>query len=55
MQFNVYRVDINEDAADIKTQLNDDLVKLEWVDLARLDDYNLTPPSISLFKRLGYT
>ncbi|HEU4966622.1 MAG TPA: NUDIX hydrolase [Candidatus Saccharimonadales bacterium] len=54
MQFNVYRVDIDKDAVDIETKTSDDLVKLEWVNLKRLNEYKLTPPSATLFKRLGY-
>ena len=53
MNFNVYRVDVDRDAAEIETKLSDDLVKLEWVVLAKLGDYKLTPPSVALFKRLG--
>ena len=53
MQFNVYRVDVDQNAADIETKTSDDLVKLEWVDLKQLGNYKLTPPSIALFKRLG--
>jgi 8-oxo-dGTP pyrophosphatase MutT (NUDIX family) len=53
MQFNVYRVDVGKNAAEIKTKLSDDLVKLEWVAPEKLSEYMLTPPSIALFKRLG--
>jgi len=53
MQFNVYRVDIDQNADKIKTELSDDLVKLAWVDLTDLNNYKLTPPSVALFKRLG--
>lgn len=54
MQFYVYQVDVNKNAANIKTRPSDDLVKLEWVDLKQLNEYKLTPPSIALFERLGY-
>lgn len=54
MKFYVYRVDIDKNADEIETKLSDDLVKLEWVDLERLGDYKLTPPSVTLFRRLGY-
>lgn len=54
MKFYVYRVDIDKNADEIETKLSDDLVKLEWVDPAKLDGYKLTPPSITLFQRLGY-
>ncbi|HSX07764.1 MAG TPA: NUDIX hydrolase [Candidatus Saccharimonadales bacterium] len=54
MKFYVYRVDIDKNAYEIETKLNDDLVKLEWVDLDKLSGYKLTPPSVTLFRRLGY-
>ena len=54
MKFNVYRVDVNQNAADIKTSLDDDLVKVAWVDPEDLAKYKLTPPSVTLFARLGY-
>jgi 8-oxo-dGTP pyrophosphatase MutT (NUDIX family) len=54
MRFNVYRVNVDKDVVDIKTKLSDELVKIAWVDLKNLNDYELTPPSIKLFKRLGY-
>lgn len=54
MQFNVYRIEVDKNAANIETKASDDLVRLEWVDLDHLDSYRLTPPSISLFKRLKY-
>lgn len=53
MKFFVYRVGIDDkDASKIKTKLNDDLVKVEWVDLENLKNYKLTPPSIKLFAKL---
>jgi 8-oxo-dGTP pyrophosphatase MutT (NUDIX family) len=54
MKFYVYRVDVDSNAADSKTNPTDDLVMLQWVDLAELKQYKLTPPSIALFTRLGY-
>ncbi len=53
MQFFVYRVDIAKNAKDIKIVANDDLVTLKWVQLAKLHDYKLTPPSVLLFTRLN--
>lgn len=55
MQFNVYKVELTQNAEDVQTQTNDDLVKLEWIDLNQLDRYKLTPPSIALFQRLSKT
>lgn len=55
MKFYVYRVDVDKNADDIKVDPSDDLVKLKWVDLAELGNYQLTPPSIKLFRRIGMT
>jgi 8-oxo-dGTP pyrophosphatase MutT (NUDIX family) len=54
MKFNVYRVDLDEDAEDVKTSLDDDLAKIAWVGVSELGGYKLTPPSMTLFTRLGY-
>ena len=54
MTFNVFRVDLPKTAAKAGAKPGDDLVKLEWVDLSNLNNYKLTPPSLVLFKRLGY-
>jgi 8-oxo-dGTP diphosphatase len=52
MAFNVFRVDVGEDATAVVARPSDDLVKLEWVNLSNLNDYKLTPPWSALFKRL---
>lgn len=55
MKFFVYKVDINDkNSNEIEVNLNDDLVKYRWTDLGELADIKLTPPSIELFKKLGY-
>ena len=55
MTFNVYKVVINDkDAKDIRVNVGDDLVKYKWADLSELKNLKLTPPSIELFKKLGY-
>ena len=55
MVFNVYKVNVNDkDAAQIQVSLNDDLVKYAWTDVKDLAILKLTPPSVELFKRLGY-
>ena len=55
MKFFVYRVVLFDTYAnDIKIVLNDDLEKYEWVNVADLQKRKLTPPSIELFKKLGY-
>lgn len=54
MNFNVYSVRLNKNASEIELNPSDDLVELKWVDIAELHELKLTPPSIELFKRLGY-
>lgn len=55
MKFYVYRVDIDDkNSAEIIVNLNDDLVKYRWTSLNELANIKLTPPSIELFKKLGY-
>ncbi len=54
MQFNVYRVNLSEPAESIPVQLSDDLVEYHWFDSTKLDQVKLTPPSVELFKKLGY-
>ena len=54
MSFLVYRVDISANFGEIKITLSDDLKKFEWVSLDKLSNYKLTPPSITLFTRLGW-
>lgn len=55
MKFYVYRVDVNDRNSDeIFINLNDDLVKYRWTSLDELAAIKLTPPSVELFKKLGY-
>ena len=55
MSFYVYQVKLDDkSAAEIEVSLDDDLVKFEWVELSKLRDYKLTPPSVDLFKSLGW-
>ena len=55
MTFNVYRVDINDkDASQINFSLDDDLVRYTWTDPKDFAAIKLTPPSVELFRRLGY-
>lgn len=54
MVFNVYKVAIDMNAHEIPVSLDDDLVSYQWVDLEDLKTLKLTPPSVTLFKRLGY-
>jgi 8-oxo-dGTP pyrophosphatase MutT (NUDIX family) len=55
MKFYVYKVEIDDKNSDeIKVSLDDDLVKYRWTDLKELSNLKLTPPSVELFKKLGY-
>jgi 8-oxo-dGTP pyrophosphatase MutT (NUDIX family) len=55
MQFNVFEVRIRDkNAADIHVKQKDDLENLTWFSIADLQTVKLTPPSTTLFKRLGY-
>lgn len=55
MKFYVYKVEIADKlASEIKVSLDDDLVTSDWTSIEDLKDKKLTPPSISLFQRLGY-
>lgn len=54
MKFHVYKVVLNTPADQVRISLNDDLVKYQWIDPSDLKKIKLTPPSIALFKRLGY-
>lgn len=53
MKFNVYRIDLDTNAEQTLLNPSDDLPTLEWVLLEELSDYKLTPPSVSLFERIG--
>ena len=54
MHFFTYRVNIPLLAEDITVQAGDDLNEVEWIPISKLDNYKLSPPSESLFKKLGY-
>lgn len=55
MKFNVYKVIITDKiATEIDVRLEDDLVQHHWIALSEIKDYKLTPPSVELFKKLGY-
>lgn len=53
MKFNVYRIDLSTIAEEALLDPSDDLPALEWVDTSKLNEYKLTPPSTSLFGRVG--
>jgi hypothetical protein len=55
MKFYVYKVAIGDKNADeIKISLDDDLVEFKWIKIGDLKNIELTPPSMELFKKLGY-
>ena len=54
MNFNSFRIFLNQNSNDILLSANDDLVNLKWFDITKVSTVKLTPPSISLFKMLGY-
>ena len=54
MKFNVYEVKISANAEETSVTPKDDLIMLKWVEVTKLKRYKLAPPSVSLFKRLGY-
>ena len=39
---------------DIVVNLDDDLTEYQWIIFNNLKDIKLTPPSVSLFTKLGY-
>lgn len=55
MTFNVYEIKINDKTADnIKVELNDDLVESKWFTKEEIQNVKLTPPSVTLFSKLGF-
>jgi 8-oxo-dGTP diphosphatase len=54
MNFYTYKVQLPLPAASISTALNSDLVEITWANLSELANYQLTPPSVQLFTKLGY-
>jgi len=55
MYFTIYKVIIaDKTAEEISVALNDDLVAYQWTNRDDLSLIKMTPPSVDLFKRLGY-
>jgi len=55
MKFFVYKIEIGDKkSSKILVNLNDDLMEYRWTDLKDLPNIKLTPPSLELFKKLGY-
>ncbi|RJP45903.1 MAG: NUDIX hydrolase [Armatimonadetes bacterium] len=54
MDFSVYKIILDKKCEDTEVRLSDDLVEYDWFDLSSLKDLKLPPPSVTLFKKLGY-
>lgn len=54
MDFYVYKVIFAQKAAEITMSAGDDFAELTWVPIKEIHEYPHTPPSISLFLRLGW-
>ena len=55
MNFFTYKVTIDDRNADeISVTLDDEHTEYRWSDLSELKNMKLTPPSVELFKKLGY-
>jgi 8-oxo-dGTP pyrophosphatase MutT (NUDIX family) len=54
MHFIVFKISIDDqDADEIEVKMDDDLEEYQWAELNDLANIQLTPPSITLFNRLG--
>lgn len=55
MQFYVYKVVLDDkNTSEIEVKLDDDLFNFQWTEIDNLRKIKLTPPSLDLFKKLGY-
>ena len=55
MHFNVYQITIyDKNSEDIIIQLEDELISYKWFAREDLKTIKLTPPSVTLFTKLGY-
>lgn len=55
MHFNVYKITIKDKTSDnINVILEDELIKYNWFSLDEFKNIKLTPPSVTLFTKLGY-
>jgi 8-oxo-dGTP pyrophosphatase MutT (NUDIX family) len=55
MTFNIFKITISDKTADeILVKLEDDLIQYKWFGLAELKSIKVTPPSVRLFRTLGY-
>ena len=54
MKFTVYKVTLDKDAADVEVKLDDEFVEGNWSTIEETKMLKLNPPTVELFKRLGY-
>lgn len=55
MKFYTYKVILDDkDADEIPVTLDEEHTEFRWSDMTELKDLKLTPPSVELFKKLGY-
>lgn len=55
MKFHDYKIVLHDhNSKDAEIKLQDDLIKFKWFDIDSLANVKLTPPSIRLFKKLGW-
>ena len=55
MKFFTYKIVINDyDFDSIKVTLNDEHIEYKWVKTSELKNFKLNPPSVDLFKKMGY-
>lgn len=54
MKFFAYKVTLPQNAKDTIVHCADDFITYQWTDPKDLKKMKLTPPSVELFKKLGY-
>lgn len=54
MRFFDFRIVIPLPSAEILVHPSDDLIELKWIPIGELASHPLPPPSVELFKQLGY-
>jgi 8-oxo-dGTP pyrophosphatase MutT (NUDIX family) len=54
MTFTVYKVVLDNDASEIQTHFDHEFMEGKWSTIAEAKQLKLTPPTVELFKRLGW-
>ncbi len=54
MKFSIYRFILDKESSGMVVRPGDELGQIEWVSTASLANFNLCPPSVVLFHKLGY-